>query len=163
MKAAALKLLSRNGVTLPEDATDEQISAAIDALPAEDKKPEGFSAEPPPWAVALQKQVSDLSATVVQQKATTEQQQKDALVDGAKRAGKVIPFSADVIGLLTPDQLKKELDAVKPTLPMQRETPGADAFGSANPGASDELTPEEKRMAEAMGTDLDALKKTPRV
>lgn len=138
MKEALLKLLTALGVTLADSASDEEITAALNtaaaaAKPAVDK--------PDPMSAQVTAQVTALSAEF-------EAFKKQALLDAASAAGKVIPLSAEQI-VLTPLSVLSALcaAAVPGAVPLTTTT-----TTQTVPGAKpDALSAETLKLAAQMG------------
>jgi phage I-like protein len=103
MKKTVLALLAKSGVTLPEDATDEQIAAAADQL---DNPGQGQQGGNENFAAILKRlekldsfeaKLATLETAANKQNADSASQVKKALLDQAARDGQVIPFSNETV------------------------------------------------------------------
>jgi phage I-like protein len=138
MDAPNYRDLLRLKLSLPEDATDEQIVAGMESLSApakvEEKEPETTA-----MAAAGTPEVTALTARM-------DQMEKDNLVLQATAAGKIIPLSADALKL-TPLSVVREL--VEKATPG--EVPTASSIAKKDPPRVQALSAEEKVVAARMG------------
>ena len=122
-KALLLKVLG-----FGEDATDEAIKAAVDALPPKPEQAEHSSAintEALSAAVkaAVAKAVKPFEEKVAALSAAAENHEKQDLVNEAAREGKVIALGADALGKLTVEELKATIAKTPVTVPLSAKTP----------------------------------------
>lgn len=97
-RAITITLLSALGAEITEDATDEQITAAVASL--KDKADKGGKAPETEPAAMSAEEARDLRARLERIETAEAARQRAALVAGATAAGKVIPLSAEEIDRL---------------------------------------------------------------
>jgi phage I-like protein len=130
LKALLLKLLK-----LTEDATDEQIIAAADAMmapPAPEKKEDPAPAADPMSAITSR----------------LDQIERNVIVDQATAAGKVIPLSADQIAATPVETLRSMVANLQKTVPLATDTNVVPMHAKA-PGAT-ALSAEEKLICQQL-------------
>lgn len=137
-RKALLALCAKLGMSVSDEATDEELAAAVDGYtPASAAAAAPATDEPPAWAAGLVKDVSDLRTELNETRASAADTQKAALIDAAKRAGKVVPYTATVINRLSVSELQAELNALPVTLPTEPVQAGMAAFTATKPDQLD--------------------------
>lgn len=121
---------------LADDASDEAIIAAADAAKTE------VETEIDP------NKVTPMSADAVI--ARLDRIEKNALVDNATRAGKVIPLSAAEIETTPLETLRSICDRIAPTVPLSSTTPAPGSTGTG-PGAVTALSAQQKLICQNLG------------
>ena len=133
-KALLLKTLG-----LGEDATDEAIKAAVEAIakkPTEEEQKAALHAivakEVAEAFKPVEKKVAALSAAAVAH-------EKADLVAEAAREGKVVALSAEALAKISVEDLKATIAKTAVTVPLSAKTPANLKEATANGEVSDEL------------------------
>lgn len=122
-----IKALKNSGITVPEDATDEQLEMLLDKPAA---GPVSLSAGD--VAKILQTQLAPLAAEITALKAGAAGSEIQRLVDAAVMQGKLVQLSADDLTKLGPDSARAYLDKLTPgAVPVSQRTPVALSAGAA--------------------------------
>ena len=147
-KALLLKTLG-----LGEDATDEAIQAALDALlkkPEEDKAALSAAVKE-----AVAEAVKPIEAKVAALSAAAVAHEKQDLLNEAAREGKVIALGADALEKLSVDDLKATIAKTAVTVPLSAKTP-ANIKDNAQSG---EVPEEFRQIALNCGVSPEIFKK----
>lgn len=117
-KALLLKLLG-----LGEDATDEAIQAAFDALPKKPAKEEQDATLSAAVKAAVAEAVKPIEAKVAALSAAAVEHEKADLVAEAAREGKVVALGADALAKISVEDLKATIAKTAVTVPLSAKTP----------------------------------------
>ena len=148
-KAFLLKTLG-----LGEDATDEAIQAAIDALlkkPEEDKAALSAAVKE-----AVAEAVKPIEEKVAALSAAAVAHEKQDLLAEAAREGKVVALSADAVEKISVDDLKATIAKTAVTVPLSARTP---SFVKPTEGKPDDVPEEFRRIALNCGVSPEIFKK----
>ena len=142
-RALLLKVLG-----LPEDAEDEAIQAAAEAAKAARPDAEDGQAEALSAAVrdAVAEAVRPIEERVAALSAAAAAREKEDLLAGAAREGKVVALGADALAKLTADELRDVIARTPATVPLSARTPAV--LRDAPPAGA---TEEQRRIALACG------------
>lgn len=119
-KALLLKLLG-----LGEDATDEAIKAAVEALPKKPTQEEQDAALSAAVKAAVAEAVKPFGEKVAALSAAAVAHEKADLIAEAAREGKVVALGAEALGKLSVDELKATIAKTPVTVPLSAKTPAA--------------------------------------
>ena len=117
-KALLLKLLG-----LGEDATDEAIKAAVEALPKKPTQEEQDAALSAAVKAAVAEAVKPFGEKVAALSAAAVAHEKADLIAEAAREGKVVALGAEALGKLSVDELKATIAKTPVTVPLSAKTP----------------------------------------
>lgn len=132
---------------LPDDATDEQIAAAMEAKPAK--------------VVSMDADMTkDMSATILKElkslSARVDASEKQSLINRASLEGKVIPLSADAIKAMPTSVLAELVEkSAAGIVPLSSKTPGTIKEAARKV----ELSAEAKKVCAQLGVSEDDYKK----
>ena len=147
---------------LKEDATDEEIQAAADALL---EKPEGTdggkdAAEQEDAAMsaavkaAVAEAVKPIEEKVAALSAAAVAHEKQDLIAAAAREGKVVALSAEALAKIGVEDLKATIAKTAVTVPLSAQTPGK----VREPAAGGEVSDELRQIALNCGVDPERVK-----
>jgi phage I-like protein len=143
-KALICKMLG-----LPEDATDEQITAAATAAAVEEKSASATEEKPAPA-------VDPMAANNVII-ARLDQIERNAIIDRAAAAGKVIPLSAEEVNAMAPNTLRSMVEKLPSNVvPLSATVP---APGTGVPAVK-ALSAEEKLICQQLNITEEQYLKT---
>ena len=152
-KAMDYKALLLKTLGLGEDATDEAIQAALDALlkkPEEDKAALSAAVKE-----AVAEAVKPIEEKVAALSAAAVANEKQDLVAEAAREGKVVALSADALEKISVDDLKATIAKTAVTVPLSARTPGQ----IKEPTTEGEVPEEFRRIALNCGVSPEIFKK----
>ena len=150
------KLIPENGteddVVLLLTGLTTRLATAEEALKtAGEAKIVALTADLAALKTAGEEKVTALTAQVDGLKVDLLKQQKDHLLDLARYEGKVVPLTAEAITALSIEDLRTQIAAIKPTVPLEQRTivtpAGADGKNAKG------YTEEQERVARACGID----------
>ena len=158
-KAMLIKLLG-----LQDDATDEAIEAAVEALPKKPKngEPETGNGERETEALsaavkaAVAEAVKPIEEKVAALSAAAVAHEKQDLVNEAAREGKVISLSADALAKISVDDLRATIAKTAVTVPLNAKTP---SFVKTTEGKPGEVSEEIRQIALNCGVSPEIFKK----
>lgn len=132
---------------LAENATDEEIAAAIEA--AKSAKAEAEAKEK-----AKQEAVEGLSAKVEDLAKAHESEVRERILLGARIEGKTVALSAETLGKMTADELRAHVAALPVTVPLNALTPAKEPPAKKTGG----LDGEAAKIARALGLGEEDMK-----
>ena len=144
---------------LDASATDEDITAAIDAAkskkpdPAPDPAPEQQPLSADVLAAAITKAVAPLSAQVAGFTEELAKRDRQAILNLAKAQGKVVALSASVLGKMTAEELTEHVKGLAVTVPLSARTPE----GLTEVPLAAGPTEAQKAIARNMGVDPETV------
>ncbi len=149
-KALLLKLLG-----LGEDATDEAIKAAVEALPKKPTQEEQDAALSAAVKAAVAEAVKPFGEKVAALSAAAVAHEKADLIAEAAREGKVVALGADALGKLSVDELRATIAKTPVTVPLSAKTPAAMKDKPIDGGVPEEF----RQIALNCGVDPEIFKK----